>query len=344
MTRERPHMPTNFLVSRASRRAFAIALCLTTLALFGGAAALAAPSLSINGTLSQQSTNSSCTFSTMTETAAGNWTVNCGSGTKTITINPKLCGSVCTTYSGLTANAAGNWTVNGCTSPVHAGVTLTQPSTPPPDFRVGTTLRLKATAIPCVGTISKVEFFADGALVPGTVSFVSPSQYEIDWTPTTQKNYPIQAIATDSLSGTTPSQTVNVYANIAPAITAFSVTSPGTSASPPGPRANPATFVLSASATDAAGIDHIEFRRTDGSWVQAASSPYTWLNAPIGTYSVIARPSDTRGAYTDSAPVSLTVTATNNPPTNVQVTKPVAGTSANVPVALEATAQDSDGF
>src|SRR5207247_4227201 len=108
-----------------------------------------AASLSINGTLTPGASSSSCTYTRMTETALGDWTVECATGTKTITINPKLCGSVCTSYSGLVGDAAGNLTVNGCTSDIHAGVTLDQPSAPIPNHPLGATLRLKATAIPC---------------------------------------------------------------------------------------------------------------------------------------------------------------------------------------------------
>ena len=71
--------------------------------------AVHAASLSVTGTLTQQGTSSStCTYTSASESAAGSWSFICGAGTKTITISPQLCGTVCNSFSSITESAAGN--------------------------------------------------------------------------------------------------------------------------------------------------------------------------------------------------------------------------------------------
>src|SRR5215469_5997399 len=91
-------------------------------------AAVHAQSVSVNGTLTQLSDRSTCNYSLLSATAAGSWTVTCGSGTKLFTIMPALtCGSVCNSYTGIGESASGDWTVTGCVPAAGNSVTLNPP-------------------------------------------------------------------------------------------------------------------------------------------------------------------------------------------------------------------------
>src|SRR5258706_5545680 len=132
--------------------------------------------------------------------------------------------------------------------------------------------------------------------------------------------------------------TVNCTTNSPPTISSFSV-------NPAGPRAAPATFNLSATASDSDGVSRVEFWTTSGTLLATINpAPYNWTctGVPAGSYSVFARAFDPHGASSQSTSVTVQVTSTNQPPT-ISVTKPAASASIGTPIALEANAQDSDG-
>jgi hypothetical protein len=131
--------------------------------------------------------------------------------------------------------------------------------------------------------------------------------------------------------------------NIAPTV---SLTAPLNSAS----FTAPATITLSAIATDTDGsIAKVEFYRGGTTLIGTATAiPYTvtWSNAPAGSYSLTAKATDSRGASTTSAAVSITVTAAppNLPPT-ANLTTPATGETFTEPatIDLSASAADADG-
>ncbi|ALN58811.1 hypothetical protein GLE_3466 [Lysobacter enzymogenes] len=101
--------------------------------------------------------------------------------------------------------------------------------------------------------------------------------------------------------------------------------------------------LLQTSASDSDdGVQRVEFLISGIKVWNMDAPPYQvhWT-ASAGTHSVIARAFDTRGAYTDSAPVQIVV---NRPPT-VALTSPLPGAFRTAPgsFAVAADAADSDG-
>ncbi len=79
----------------------------------------------------------------------------------------------------------------------------------------------------------------------------------------------------------------------------------------------PATFALSATATDSDGIARVEFYQgTTQIGTPTGPTSATWSGVPTGSYTLTAKAYDTKGAATVSAPVHVTVT----PPTGGPLT------------------------
>jgi len=76
-------------------------------------------------------------------------------------------------------------------------------------LRVTNAVTLSATASDTDGTVSQVQFFANGTAV-GSTGAVTSSGYTVSWTPTTQGVYRLTAVATDNAGGTGTSSTVYV--------------------------------------------------------------------------------------------------------------------------------------
>jgi len=108
-----------------------------------------------------------------------------------------------------------------------------------------------------------------------------------------------------------------------------------------------ATITLTASASDADGsVTKVEFYRGGTTLVGTATAApyrYVWVSVAAGAYSLTAKAYDNKGAVTTSASVSITVLP-NQPPT-VTLASPASGVfvAVGTPVALAATATDSDG-
>lgn len=100
-----------------------------------------------------------------------------------------------------------------------------------------------------------------------------------------------------------------------------------------------ANIPLAATAADTDGtVSRVEFYAGTTLLATDTSSPYTgtWSNVPAGNYVLVARAFDNAGAFTNSAPVDVTVNANTGPtiiaePTTVNVPE---GGSANVAVHL----------
>jgi hypothetical protein len=107
---------------------------------------------------------------------------------------------------------------------------------------------------------------------------------------------------------------------------------------------NPVTLTATAADTDGT-VARVDFYAGATLVGSDATSPYaaTWTGAAAGAYALKAVALDNGGASTTSA--TRTVTARTNAAPNVSLTAPDHGGvfAARVPVALSATASDSDG-
>ncbi|HWC26732.1 MAG TPA: Ig-like domain-containing protein, partial [Solirubrobacteraceae bacterium] len=109
----------------------------------------------------------------------------------------------------------------------------------------------------------------------------------------------------------------------------------------------PATVAIAAHASDADGtVTNVEFFNGTAKLGEDGTAPYayTWTGVPAGTYSLTARATDNDGRTAVSAPVGITVRASNAPPA-VAITAPGDGDvfGWKEPVTIGATASDSDG-
>ena len=75
--------------------------------------------------------------------------------------------------------------------------------------------------------------------------------------------------------------------------------------------------------------------------VKAGTNTFSWNNVPAGTHALTAVATDSRGLWTRSVPLSVTVTG-NAAPT-VALTATLTGATAPGSIALSVTASDSDG-
>lgn len=196
-------------------------------------------------------------------------------------------------------------------------------------------MSLAATVSDADGTIAKVDYFANGTLI--ATSNAAP--FSAAWNNVSAGTYSITAIATDNSGGTATSAAVSVIVNARPTVT---LTSPAANASA---RA-PASQTLSATATDSDGsIASVEFLVNGVVLATDTTAPYAfdWANIPAGTYSIIARATDNRGATSTTSATTLTVSANAAP--SVSLTAPTSGASFAFPasITLRATASDSDG-
>ena len=197
----------------------------------------------------------------------------------------------------------------------------------------GQPVGLSATAADADGTISKVEFLVDGAMV--ATSLTAP--FNGVWSAQGAGSHTIAVRATDNLGTAATSSPINVLvgANASPGVTlaqpsagqAFSVGQP---------------ITLTATASDADGsISKVDFLFDGVAVATASTAPFTqsWAGATAGTHLVTARAMDNRGAMTVSAPVSVTVTTATVPV--VSVTSPTANrnfaTGSAVPLSATAT-------
>ncbi len=201
---------------------------------------------------------------------------------------------------------------------------------------------LQASATDADGTIARVEFLRNGALLATDTA----APYSFVWNNAPIGAHAITVRATDNLGAATTSAvvTVNIVANQLPTV---AITSPASGATLVA--GVPAT--VSATASDPDGtIARVAFHANDGASTALlatdTSAPY---GAPLrlgsGSYVLTAVATDSKGATTTSAPVPITV-AENTPP-RVALVAPVdeqVYVSLVPPdIALTATAADGDG-
>lgn len=180
--------------------------------------------------------------------------------------------------------------------------------------------------------ITRVDFY-QGATPIGSAT---TAPYTMVWTPATAGSYSLTARATDSGGATTTSaaRTITVQAiNQAPTV---SLTAPAAGAS----YVAPAAITLTATAADTDGtISQVEFFQGTTLIGTATAAPYSvaWNSVPAGSYSLTAKATDNQGTATTSAARTITVNATNTPPT-VSLTAPADGAVYPLPATVTVSA------
>jgi hypothetical protein len=180
-------------------------------------------------------------------------------------------------------------------------VTLTSPAGGGA-FAAGSTITMTAAASDTDGTVSKVEFLRNGAVVGASTT----APYTYLWSNVAAGPYTLQARATDNSGATTISNAVTISVtslNLAPAVALTAPVANSTVSSP-------ANVVIAATASDTDGsIVKVEFLAGATVLASDTAAPYThtWSNVAAGKYVLTARATDNNGAVTTSAPVSITV-------------------------------------
>ena len=185
----------------------------------------------------------------------------------------------------------------------------------------GTAVSLAATALGVGGSVTGVQFYANGAPIGNPVA---SSPYTGSFTPTAPGTYAIQAIATDDRGNTTVSNTATITAAFtAPVVNVVAPT--GTAVAPT--RATPGVpFTLSATATpgSSATVLLVEFF-VGGNFVGSRTAPtvangstysFVWTptTAQLGVAQVTARVTDTNSLSTTSNPTYVNVATVTTPP------------------------------
>jgi hypothetical protein len=232
----------------------------------------------------------------------------------------------------LTATAGGTYTVDA-SAPT---VSITAPANNA-TIALGTTPSITANASDAESSVTKVEFYIDGALA----NTDNTSPYSFTWsTGVTAGAHTIAAKAYDTYNNIGTSSTVNVTVTdqTSPTVT---ITAPSAGSFVAG-----SSVAVSATASDNVGVIGVQFK-VDGTNVGAedTSSPYsvTWnsTTATAGAHSITAVARDAAGNTTTSSAVSTTVD--NAAPTAVSITAPTAGSVVNGTVTVNATATDNTG-
>ena len=211
-------------------------------------------------------------------------------------------------------------------------VSLTSPAAGA-TYNAPATIVLTANAADSDGTVTQVQFF-DGVTAVGTVT---SAPFTLTLSNVAAGGHSYTAVATDDRNATTTSAAVAVTVNATPTV---SITAPAAGAV----FNSPATIAVTANASDTDGtVTQVQFFANGNPIGTSAASPFTisWSGMATGTYSLTAVATDSSGATTTSAAVSIRV----NAPPSVSVTGPVNGATFTAPalIPLSATAADADG-
>lgn len=193
-------------------------------------------------------------------------------------------------------------------------------------FVEGDTIHLTASASQIGGSIARVEFTANGALVGASTA----SPWNANWSGATPGDYAIIATATNNAGVSASSPAVTVHVVPAPASIVMAAPPPGAifyAGDSIG--LHPATMHVSGA------VAHVDYY-IDGTLAGSATvAPYTyeWDPAAPGTYSVTARVFDTAGNSAQSTPVTLVVKDIT-----IHILSPLAGANIDGPsVPVEGT-------
>lgn len=211
-------------------------------------------------------------------------------------------------------------------------------------FEAPANIAFEVDAVSPTGTINRVEFLRDGALV----ATISSPPYRHVFTNQPPGSIQVTARAVDNAGNASYLTPSYIVVNAANALPTVNLTFPAANTV----WQEPANITLTASASDTDGsISMVEFFQ-DGALLGSTNiSPYSFAltNVTKGSYTYTARATDDRGGATTSAPVSITVTQPNALPT-VTLTSPKDGDvyrveteGSTAAITLEAVASDSDG-
>ncbi len=230
---------------------------------------------------------------------------------------PTAAGSVVLTARGVSFggdigdSSAITINVQAINQPPTANLTAPQANA---QLRVNEVTTITATANDSDGSIDRVEFYVNDALLGSDTS----APYNFDWTPTQRGQQLISVIAVDDddASSEASNATVTVINNTVPTI---SLTSPGSNAAVD----LIAGTVLTANASDADGsIARVEFYGNGTLLGQSTTTPYTlnWKPDGPGNVELFARAVDNNGQAADSQTISVTA---RNVISDVRVLTPI---------------------
>ncbi|HXG68502.1 MAG TPA: Ig-like domain-containing protein [Blastocatellia bacterium] len=174
-------------------------------------------------------------------------------------------------------------------------------------FATPANINIIANASDSGGSISRVDFYADGSLL-GAGASIGGNQYSFTWNTVPGGSHSLTAVAIDNHGATTTSSSVNITVTAPPAV---SITSPTAGAL----YTAPASIPITADTSDADGsISRVDFYANGvligvGTPADASQYSFTWSNVSVGVYSLTAIATDNVGASTTSTAISVTVSA-----------------------------------
>jgi len=248
-----------------------------------------------------------------------------------------------------TINISNGGSTGGGTTNTAPTVSITAPS----GTVSGTSVGCAANATDGNG-VAQVQFFLDSATTAFATELSAPYTCSIDSTKLSNGSHTLKAIATDTLGASrttqasfTVSNTTSGGGNAAPSVSFTTPSSGKVIASGGGLPSCEAT------ATDANGIQKVDFYMNDKLYMTELSKPYNCNFSagkfPNGAYTLKAVATDKLGA-TGSAQISLTIGSATQPPANVSpnvsIMKPDAGATITAPLnstGCVADASDTDG-
>jgi len=194
-----------------------------------------------------------------------------------------------------------------------------------------------AASATSAGSITSVEFYANGAPITGTNPILT-APYSSTFTPASPGTYVLDAIATDDRGNTALSNAVNLIAAFGtPVITILSPSGTTARATP----GVPLTINASAQGGSGASVLLVEFL-LDGVQIGTATKPttatgttYTFAWTPtatqIGSHVLTARVTDTNSQVAVSAPpITVTVANVVGTPPSVTIVAPTGTAAANI--------------
>ena len=232
-------------------------------------------------------------------------------------------------YNASYTAAAGSHTLyavaldNDCVSTTSSTVSFTSAANQAPTVTVtaptttvaGTVLTFTASASDVDGTVSQVEFFVNNV----SVGVDNSSPYSVTYTAVLGSGQTVKAVATDDLglTGTSNIVTMNVLANVPATVSLTGPSASGIYSSYvsalaaanliPAQILTPMTFTATAADSDGT-VTQVEFFVDGVSVGVDTSSPYSVVwNSTSGTKVVTAKATDSNGAITTSATLTLVI-------------------------------------
>ncbi len=186
------------------------------------------------------------------------------------------------------------------------------------------------------GSVTKVEFFADGTKIGEDAS----APYSVTGT-LAAGTHSITARATDNEGAASTSSAVSITVNAANQPPTVTLTAPADGATFQATD----TITFSADAGDDGSVSKVDFFAGENLIGTDTDAPYSVTGTlAAGSHSITARATDNTGATATSIAVSITVQAAANQPPVVTLVDPLGGFfEAPESILLRATASDSDG-